>query len=272
MLVGSCLFSVDAFAQIGSSSFGAFANSNAKNAFPAPKPSPWSANKPVEAEPKAEIVERIRVDGANVIFKATSVQCYGIKRKSLSFDGDTLSGYAITGLCGELSKEGIEEIKKEIFAKDSKSDFELGRCSANPSILIRFTRGYDILDLALSSAPCPVGKVMYAGRTTSIGLSPISKWLGTFVAGMNSNMKEMDNLQQDSGDAESDDAQDTPNVKAWIKQAPTAVKTDETSNKPAAQPSSNNHKIKRSWATDDESASSSSSSDKPKIKRAWDVK
>ena len=73
-------------------------------------------------------------------------------------------------------------------------------------------------------------------------------------------------------DAESDDAQDTPNVKAWIKQAPTAVKTDETSNKPAAQPSSNNHKIKRSWATDDESASSSSSSDKPKIKRAWDVK
>ena len=86
-------------------------------------------------------------------------------------------------------------------------------------------------------------------------------------------MKEIDN-QKDAGAVEADEVQDTPNVKAWIKQAPaeTSPETPKAVESNNANKNSSSQQIKRSWATDETPASANTSgSGKPKIKKAWDI-
>ena len=112
------------------------------------------AEEPVnEKKLSSFISSRLPASAAKNIEKAEKVFCYTVDYPSAEYNGYTLNDMAITGSCGELSKDGIEIIKKAIMSNGMAFSTASDNCNIAPKIMFRYFNGVDSTDV-LYSSPC----------------------------------------------------------------------------------------------------------------------
>lgn len=85
--------------------------------------------------------------------KAEKVFCYTVDYAEKGYNGYTVDGLAVTGYCGELSKEGISLIRDSLLNNSLAFSKSRADCQIRPKILLRYVYGIDHTDILLSS-PC----------------------------------------------------------------------------------------------------------------------
>lgn len=99
------------------------------------------------------ISSRLPASAAKNIEKAEKVFCYTVNFPTAEYSGYVVNDMAITGSCGELSKEGIEIIKKAVMSNGMAFSTASDNCNVSPKIMLRYFNGIDSTDV-LYSSPC----------------------------------------------------------------------------------------------------------------------
>ncbi len=121
--------------------------------------STFSEPKKAEEQPSAGktlssfISSRLPASAAKNIEKAEKVFCYTVEFPSAEYSGYIINDMAITGSCGELSKEGIDIIKKAVMSNGMAFSTSNDNCNVSPKIMFRYFNGIDSTDV-LYSSPC----------------------------------------------------------------------------------------------------------------------
>lgn len=97
------------------------------------------------------------------IRNAEQVFCYQVTKRPKNYTGYTLSSFAITGYCGELSTSNTVTAYEALFTQGPNLISTQANCRIEPRIMLRFTRGVDYTDVLLS-LPCPSFTVFYGGK------------------------------------------------------------------------------------------------------------
>lgn len=149
---------------------------------------------PFEKIVAKEIRERIRADAAYVIGEPDEAFCYGIARKSPKKRSATINGYAHTGNCGSLNETGMTEVQNKLFKAESydMNVTKIVSCVTTPKLALRFTKGFDFVDVILSGGNCPAVVFLYGGDTKEFSAKPIKDWLDTFIEAVSKDLEPLD--------------------------------------------------------------------------------
>ena len=158
---------------------------------------------PFEQIVAKEIQERIRPDASFIVGEPDEVICFGVSKKSPKKRIPTLNGFAHIGNCGSLNETGIKEVQKQLLAAESYdlSVTKIGNCIVTPRLLLRFRKGYDFVDMILSSGEtCPAVTFIYGGDTREFYAKPAAEWLQNFISAVSNDLEP---IEKNKADAES---------------------------------------------------------------------
>lgn len=117
------------------------------------------------------ISSRLPASAAKNIEKAEKVFCYTVDYPSAEYNGYKINDLAITGFCGELSKDGIEVAKKAILNNGMAFSTASESCNIAPKIMFRYFNGIDSTDVLFSS-PCHSLTFFHGQDVITINASP----------------------------------------------------------------------------------------------------
>ncbi len=117
------------------------------------------------------ISSRLPASAAKNIEKAEKIFCYTVDYPSADYSGYIINDMAITGSCGELSKEGSELIKKAVLNNGMAFSTASENCNIAPKIMFRYFNGIDSTDVLFSS-PCHSLTFFHGQDVVTINASP----------------------------------------------------------------------------------------------------
>lgn len=117
-------------------------------------------SEPKKEEPKVAskvlssfISSRLPSSAAKNIEQAEKVFCYTVDYPPAEYNGYLVNDMAVTGFCGELSKDGVEVVKKAVMSNGMAFSTSNDSCNISPKIMFRYVNGIDYTDV-LYSSPC----------------------------------------------------------------------------------------------------------------------
>ena len=134
------------------------------------------------------ISSRLPVSAAKNIEKAEKVFCYTVDYPSADYTGYVVNDMAITGSCGELSKDGIEMIKKAIMNNSMAFSTASDNCNITPKIMLRYFNGIDSTDV-LYSSPCHSLTFFHGQEIITLNAAPAKEIIDEIVKAY-SNLEE----------------------------------------------------------------------------------
>lgn len=117
------------------------------------------------------ISSRLPASAAKNIEKAEKVFCYTVDYPSAEYSGYTVNDMAVTGSCGELSKDGIEVVKKAVLNNGMAFSTASENCNISPKIMLRYFNGIDSTDVLFSS-PCHSLTFFHGQDIVTVNASP----------------------------------------------------------------------------------------------------
>lgn len=174
-------------------SFGAF-NASAQEAFLDDMGLEFDSDKPSStfSEPKKEepvatgkalssfISSRLPDTAAKNIEKAEKVFCYTVDYPSAEYTGYLVNDLAITGSCGELSKDGMDLIKRAVLSNGMAFSTASDNCNISPKIMFRYFNGIDSTDV-LYSSPCHSLTFFHGQDVITLNAAPASEIIDEIV-------------------------------------------------------------------------------------------
>ena len=126
------------------------------------------------------ILSRLPASAAKNIEKAEKVFCYTVDYPSAEYSGYTVNDMAITGSCGELSKEGIDIIKKAVMSNGMAFSTANDNCNIVPKIMFRYFNGIDSTDV-LYSSPCHSLTFFHGADIITLNAAPAQEIIDEIV-------------------------------------------------------------------------------------------
>ena len=126
------------------------------------------------------ISSRLPATAAKNSEKAEKVFCYTVDYPSAEYSGYTINDLAITGSCGELSKDGIEIVKKAVMSNGMAFSTASDNCNIAPKIMLRYFNGIDSTDV-LYSSPCHSLTFFHGQDIITLNAAPASEIIDEIV-------------------------------------------------------------------------------------------
>lgn len=126
------------------------------------------------------ISSRLPEAAAKNIEKAEKVFCYTVDYPSAEYSGYIINDMAITGSCGELSKEGIELVRRSLLSNGMAFSTASDNCNISPKIMMRYFNGIDSTDV-LYSSPCHSLTFFHGQDIITLNAAPASEIIDEIV-------------------------------------------------------------------------------------------
>ena len=127
------------------------------------------------------IADSIGAAAAINIEQAEQVFCYEVDARAVDYDGYTIDGMALTGICGVLNPELKKLVLQELFMSPQNVILDKNEnCIIKPKIMLRFVRGVDNTDVLLSS-PCYSYSVFYGGKVRPFNAKPAAEIIDALI-------------------------------------------------------------------------------------------